>query len=235
MDILTQNIQLTKQLLPKGRAFRGPESGALDTLIAALSISEQVAYRDALSTLDSLLPDNANFSIDDATDWERRLGLPNGSASPLATRMLAIARKLQHPGNIPARQHYLYVEGQLQAAGFTVYVYENRFPDGMGGYVTDTPQNLAGGSGVNALQHGEAQHGDSQHGGAWGNMVVNSLDENTDASFNVGNNLRSTFFIGGATIGSYAFVPIARKQEFRQLILKLKPAQTVAFLFVTYI
>lgn len=47
--------------------------------------------------------------------------------------------------------------------------------------------------------------------------------------------LRSTFFIHGVTFPGEADVPLSRKDEFRQLILKLKPCQTVAYLQVNYI
>lgn len=225
---------LTKQLYPTGRAFRAAEGGFLDKMHDGLVVGEQLLMRDALSIQDMLVPDNANFTTADADYWERVLGMIDGSASPLVDRMAAIKRKMQHPGNIPARQHYLFLERELQLAGFNVFVYENRFPSG-GGYVTQTPQALAGIGGVAALQHNQALHGQRQHGGTWGNKVANYLDENLDRNFNLGSNLRSTFFIGGSPIGSYATVPLVRKQEFRQLILKIKPVQTVGLLFITYV
>lgn len=228
---------LTQQLYPRGRAFKFVAGGWLERLHDSLALSENKAYNDAIAILNSILPDNAGFTADDATDWERRLGLINGTGVPLATRMLAIKRKIQHPGNIKARQHYKYIEGQLQAAGFNVYVHENRFSDGMGGLMTRTPQDLAGigpYGGVDEFQHNDLQHGDGQHGGVWGNIVVNHIDLSRDLLFNVGNNLRSTFFIGGPTPGAYAAVPQNQMRQFRQLILKLKPTQTVAYLFIVY-
>lgn len=211
-----------------------PNNGWMQGLFTALSLSENAAYQDALAVLHAILPDNDNFTADDATDWERRLGLITNSAVPLADRKLAIQRKMNHPGDIKARQHYLYVQGQLQAAGFDVYVFENRFDDGMGGLETRSPFDIVGG-GTTEVQHGDIQHGDAQHGGAFSNIVANYIDETQDSLFYISPNLRSTFFIGGTPIGTYANVPVARKDEFRQLILKLKPAQTVAYLFINYI
>ena len=233
MDFITKISSLTQQLYPTGRAFKMPKGGWLESLHNGLRISENKAYMDAMAILYSLLPDNDNFTEDDATDWERRLGLINGTGIALATRKLAIRRKIQHPGDIKARQHYLYVEGQLQAAGFDVYVHENRFYTGLG-YYTRTPSELAGYGGVDEFQHGDGQHGDFQHGGGWGDMVVNSIDPARDLTFNVGANLRSTFFIGGIYPGDYAYVPANQRRQFRQLILKLKPVQTVAYLFIVY-
>src|SRR5690606_32537660 len=114
------------------------------------------AYADALKIQDAQLPDNDGFTADDATDWERRLGMIYSPLVPLADRKLAILRKMNHPGTIKARQNWLYVEGQLRAAGFDVYVHENRFDDGMGGYDTKTPVELSGGS-ASAAQYGQFQ------------------------------------------------------------------------------
>lgn len=228
-------LSLTKQLYPTGRAFKMPKLGYLDKFHNALAVSENQAYVDAVSILNSILPDNDGFTEDDATAWERRLGLITNTSVSLADRKLAIIRKINHPGTIPARQNYLYLQGQLQAAGFDVYVYENRFPDGFGGYETENPLTLSGGVGGVSFQHGDRQHGDFQHGGGFGNIVANYIDEDIDFLFDVGSNLKSTFFIGGTPIGTFANVPASRKAEFRQLILKIKPVQTVAFLFINYI
>lgn len=234
MSVKDKIIQLTKQFYPTGRAFKMPFDGVLDKLHQGLAESEARAYEDALSILDSALPDNENFTVDDATDWERRLGLITNDAVPLSTRKMAIIRKMNHPGTIPARQHYLYLQGQLQAAGFDVYVFENRFPISPSGYETRTPQEVTGGVG-NEIQHGDIQHGDSQHGTQLFDLVVNSLNAEFDSIFNIGANLRSTFFIGGNPIGTFANISAAREAEFRQLILKIKPVQTVAYLFINYI
>lgn len=233
MSIIGKIAQLTKQLYPTGRAFKMPIGSFFEKYHTALNLSEDRAYRDALSILDSALPDNDNFTAEDATDWERRLGLISNELVSLADRKLAIKRKMNHPGDIAARQHYLYLEGQLQAAGFDVYVYENRFDDGFGGYITMNPSDV--GLSGDPVQLADGQLGDFQLGGAEFQIVANSIFQSIDASFDVGTNLRSTFFIGGTPIGTSADVDQERELEFRQLILKIKPAQTVAYLFVNYI
>lgn len=235
MSIIEQIKQLAFQLMPTGRAFKGSDGGYLRTLNNALSMGEAKTIRDADATLAAILPDNADFTAQDATDWERRLGLITNEAVALEDRKLAIKRKLCHPGNIPARQHYLYLENQLRAAGFDVYVHENRFDDGSGGLETRDPLTVSGGAGGAQVQHGDIQHGDAQHGGYWTDLIANSVDRSRDANFNVGNNMRFTFFIGGATVGDYAQVDADREQEFRQLVLRIKPAHTVAYLFIVYV
>ena len=235
--ILDKIIALTKQLYPTGRAFKIFSGSVKDQLHRGLALSEERAYNDTLSILDKILPDNDNFLEEDAADWERRLGLITNENVSLQDRKDAILRKMNHPGTIKARQHYLYLQGQLQLAGFNVFVHENRFDDGMGGLETRSPLEVSGGGGQLQIQLGDWQLGDQQMGVIFegGGRVVNYIDEAQDSLFDVGDNLRSTFFIGGDPVGTFADVDINRKEEFRQLILKIKPAQTVAYLFINYI
>jgi hypothetical protein len=256
MSFIDQIKALSKQLLPTGRAFRANVGGWFDALIYALSISEAKAYSDALSILDSIIPDRYDptlpdnlqiFTGQDCTDWETRLGLtvynPDGPNIPLyqpnlKTRYDAILRKMQYPSTFKARTNPGNMQGQLQDAGFDVYVYRNRFFVS-GGWTTQNPVTISGGTGLLAYQHGDHQHGDGQHGGEWGDIVANYIDLNQDLLFQVGTNQYFTFFIGGPNLSSpataYANVPAARMDEFRQLILKFKPIHTVAYLFINYV
>lgn len=209
--------------------------GTLEKLHNGLNLSEVRAYDDARSILDSALPDNDSFTTDDATDWERRLGIASSNAVPLADRKLAIIRKINHPGTIKARQNYRYVEAQLQAAGFDVHVYENKFPDGSGGFVTKTPEQILGTSAGAAIHSPTVRHGTIRHGGTYSNKIVSYIEQEKDAQFVVAPNFRSTFYIAGGTINTFANVLASRKTEFRQLILQLKPVQECGFLFVNYV
>ena len=65
--------------------------------------------------------------------------------------------------------------------------------------------------------------------------VVNHIDPALDLYFDIGGNYRSTFFIGGVNLGEFADVDVNRKDEFRQLILKIKPTQSVAYNLINYI
>lgn len=68
-------------------------------------------------------------------------------------------------------------------------------------------------------------------------LIANYIDKSKDIGYIVGNNcgIKQTFFIGGSSIGTLATVPIARKNDFRELILKLKPAQMLGYLFINYV
>lgn len=235
MIIVDEILGLIKMFHPSGRAFKIPIGSNMEKLHRGLSQSGARAWNDGVSILDSIIPDNSNFTADDATQWERRLGLITNTAVPLADRKLAIIRKMNHPGTIPARSTAAFLEKQLRDAGFDVYVYENRFPDGMGGYETQNPLDLTGGVGAISPQYGDFQYGDQQYGSYYGNLVVNSIDENTDSTFDIGQNLKATFFIGGNPLGTFADVDAERKLEFRQIILKSKQTQMVAYLFINYV
>jgi hypothetical protein len=256
--MLYKLIKLTKQLYPKGRAFKLPENGWFYRLHKGLAESESRLYNDALSVLDSILPDNPNFTEQNATDWERRLGLINGTGLPLQDRKDAIRRKMNHPGNVMPRENWMFLEAQLQLAGFDVWIHENRV------LVNTTiqavppvfvvPQVGYGNHGefnhgenehgdnfsyyaqfLTYANHGEFNHGEMEHGGyLWNQQVVNFIPEILDANFNPGLSYRATFFVGGEIFGTFADVPTARKNEFRQLILKLKEVNTVAYLLINY-
>ncbi len=120
MSIIGDKIlALTKQLYPEGRAFKMPLGGYLEKLHEALSNSEQQAFADAISILSDILPDNANFTEDDATDWERRLGLIYNPLAILSDRMLIIKNKLNQPGNNPAKGSYLHLLKKISTDNFS--------------------------------------------------------------------------------------------------------------------
>lgn len=219
-------IRLTKQLYPTGRAFKMPVDGFLESLHFGLGISEEKAYLDAVSILNSILPDNDNFTTDDATDWERRLGLITNTSTSLANRKLAILRKLQAPGINPAKGHYLNLQRELQLAGFDVYVHEN--------IPAQSPLSFSGIDNRVYVQHGQKQHGSLSHGLTYTNKIANYIDEDKDKNFNLGGSFKSSFFIADL-YGGMANVPLSRKDEFRQLILKLKQVQSIGFLYINYV
>jgi len=200
----------------------------------ALSVSIAACYSAAIGVQDAMMPDNPNFTIDDAHDWYRRLGIYDSGLVSLSDMKLAIAQKQSFPVTPLNRQGRAFIEQQLQAAGFNVYVYENRFPDGMGGYITMTPDEILSTLPIGD-EYGDSEYGDSEYGSDYSNKIVNYLEESKDALFVVGSNYRSTFFVGGNPIGTFADVPEARKIEFRQLLLTLKQAQLCGFLFINYV
>jgi hypothetical protein len=225
-------INLSIQLFPTGRAFRIPKNGIREKINNADRQQDEYILNSAIRILDSILPDNPNFTTDDATRWEQRLGMIVNEDLDLETRKIAIRRKMNHPGTILARQSAGYIQDQLRAVGFDVYVYEN--PNEINPLVYFGVPT----SGI-AIHATDVYHmaTDLYHGDTflWDDVVANNIDYTKDAFFDVGLNLRCTFFICGATEGIFANVEAIRREEFRQLILKVKPTQTIAYLGINYI
>ncbi|MCJ7802753.1 MAG: NHL repeat-containing protein [Candidatus Marinimicrobia bacterium] len=219
-------LEQTKQLYPTGRAWWMKKNSIFEKVHLGLAYSESRALSAIRELLDSIIPDNDNFDDVDAFRWERALGLFQQPSISLDDRKAAILRKMQYPGSVPARQHYLFVQGELQKAGFNVYVHENRFGD------PPSVLNL-GASLYGQVKYGQATYG---AGGVTGTRIANHIEESKDAAFNFGStvNLRATFFIGGKIFPNRANVHIERKSEFRELILRLKPAQTAGSLLIDY-
>lgn len=214
---------LTNQLLPTGRAFRMPIGGYFEKLRDGLTVSEGRFRDDARSVLNSILPDNANFTSDDATIWEGRYGLVSNPSVSLADRKAAIERKINQPGPVKPRQNYRYIQKQLNLANFNVYVHENL------GRINPL---IAGGF-INQL--GDYQLGDAQLGGAVADKVARSVYSADDASFDIGTNYSNVFFIGGPNLGDFANVDADRELEFRDVILKIKPTHLIAYLLLNYV
>lgn len=206
-----------------------PEGGVLDRLHTALNLSEARAHDDARSTMDYIIPDNANFTEQDAQDWYRRYGMIYNPSVSLADKKAAIYQKMGEPRAVP-RGAAFYLQAQLRAAGFDVYVYENR--------AAESPFDVLGITGGFAIL-GEFELAEVELAEGWSTagitIVANHIEEVKDDTFSFASNYRSSFFISGSPITTFADVPADRKAEFRQLILRLKRAQCAAFLFVNYV
>jgi len=219
---------LSVQLYPTGRAWYMPENGVFQSMHDAFNLSFARLINENNQTIDSTFPDNVNFSEDDASLWEYRLGLITNTSLSLDIRKKAISRKLGHPNNIKARQHPLFIQSQLQLAGFDLYVHENTIP-------YRTPGDIIALS-LNNTQHGgDTQHSNNeQHGSDNFSVIANSIESNED--YAVGSsNLWASFFIGGVTLGDSVDVLASRERELRELVIKLKPAHTAAYIFINFV
>jgi len=252
-NFLKQITALTRQLLPTGRAFGNKEGGVNERLYISSDRNVEVMMSNANNVLNSILPDNDDFTADDATRWEERLGMITNSSVSLDDRKAAIIRKMNHPGTIPARQSADYLQDRLQSAGFDVYVHENNngfsfadlLNDALDATEMGTPE-MGTPDMINSIVYysewfsnvemGTAEMGATQMGGlTFTNLIANSLYVEEDSSFDVGANNNRTFIIGGEVLGTVADIVTAREEEFRQLVLRLKPVKSVAGLFINYI
>lgn len=219
---------LSRQLYPTGRAWWMPKNGVFDSFHNAINLSLIRIVNDSDKTIDSTFPDNVNFDENDCSIWEYRLGMTTNNSLSIEVRKEAIKRKMAFPSNIKARQSQLFIESQLQLAGFNVWVHENTSP-------YKTPDEILALT-LDIVQHGvDTQHGGStQHGFSGFDVIANETVLKESHSVGSGN-LWATFFIGGENLGDIASVPMSRIFEFKELVLKLKPANTVAFTFINYV
>lgn len=206
--------------------------GVLFRLHRAIGVILKKTYNDVLQIQNDMLPDNPLFDIGDAHDWYRRLGLFDSGSVSLTDMKAAIRQKMSWAGTPLNRQSRVYIEEQLRAAGFDVYVYENNF-----GGVAMTPAEILG------IPTGQAFYGNFDYGqlnyGALYSMegisvIFNYLEPEKD-QYALITEYKSTFYIAGATVSTFVDIPASRQTEFRQLVLKLKTAQMAAFAFINFI
>lgn len=223
-------LDLAKQLFPTGTANSIPVGGIKEKLLIALGYSQEQAVKDADNIINSMLPDNTDFTSSDAFRLEQMLGMITNNLISLSDRKSAIIRKLNHPSDITARQSYDFLQKSLHLAGFTdIYVYETNL---------DIDSILAiSGATSDSLEFGDFEFGENIEWGqtVYDNKIVNSLYSVKDRDFAEDSQNRNTFVIGGATLGSFGTVDQNRELDLRQLILKIKPIQTVGYLLLNYV
>lgn len=215
-------VKLKKQLLPTGRAFNVQVGSNFEKLLLSLADKESESLNDSLAILDMIIPDNTVFSVADAAKWEQVLSISGNDDDSLANRMAAIYRKMRFPGNVKGRQHKNYLEGQLQAANFDVKVYEygdikDYFTNKNHALTTEHSYNTTHGGGMAIPFYNE--------------IVANYLDKDMETPVTPTiDNLKNIFWIAGDTFNDFPNIPPARIEEFRHIILTIKPLHTVAFL-----
>lgn len=219
--------KLTRQLYPTGKAFNYSDDSTMFKLHDGLNDGIEDVINDSKSLLDSIFPDSDGFTIEDVRLWEYNLGIISNEDLPLQTRKDAVLRKITHPNNIKPRQHKLFIQDQLQKAGFGVYVHENTYPYQLPSEVA--PVTL----GVTQMGD-DTQMGDTTRMGSISYKVVaNKIG--IDESYIVGpDNIWATFFIGAEIKGNFASLPKVNETALRELVLKLKPTHTVAYLFIQF-
>ena len=228
-------FKMVALLYPTGRAWNLPEGGNFAAFHAGINLSLVQAALDAAATLDATFPDNVNFDSGDADLWEYRYGIPFNPALTLQQRMNNIYQAMAFPQNILGRQSPGYIEATLQAHGFNVKIYQNIFFDGGGNLYQKTPNEILGTvTETTQLRYISVQTqlgAQTQLGGAAYQFIANN---ETPEVYSTGGVLWPTFFIAGNTISTIANIHATMQTEFRRLVLKLKPAHTVAFLLINF-
>ncbi len=226
-------FRMVELLYPTGTAWNLPENRNFAKFHEAINLSLLQAALDAQALLDATFPDNANFDASDCTLWEYRFGIEYNPALTTTQRRQNIYNAMAFPQGVLGRQSPSYIEQSLRDAGFDVHIYENIFFDGGGNLYQKTPQEVLGLVSTITQFGGNTQFGGTTQFGGGGFSVI--ANQETAESYSTGGNLWATFFISGDTIDTPANVSQFRQREFRRLVLKLKPAHTVAFLIVNFV
>lgn len=229
-------MKLTGQLYPTGRAWYLPELGVFNKFHEALNVSLLRLIEDAFSMVDSSFPDNENFTEEDAELWEFKLGLVTNTNLTLDQRKVIILKKMSYPQNVNLRQSRAFIQQYLNDLGFNVGIYENIFYDEINNvYFRKLPNEIQSSSLLESQHGGNFQHSNSsQHGSGNFDVIANSSNDE-EYAFGGNENLYATFFIASPTdISQRASIPLTRKTEFRETVLKLKPAHLIAFTFINY-
>lgn len=208
---------LSNQLYPTGRAFWKKKNSIFDKVHEALALSESRVENDILNIQNDILADSVNMSETALELWENVFGLD--AKGTIAERLQIVYQRQIFPNNVLARQSLQFIQSQLQLAGFNVFLHK---------------QNTSPNSAIYGLfQYGQKKYGELVDSFQ---IITNHVDENKEVPFNftsIGE--KYIFYIGGENIGDYAEISVDLKNTFRELILLLKPAHSVAVLNINYI
>jgi hypothetical protein len=225
--------------------------GPVDQVHDVLSQSLDDVYKAIKQLRDAAIPGNAK-TVEEAGYWYRMLGIYNSGSVALDDMNAAIVQKYNYPGDEIYRQHVAFIEAKLRLAGFDVRVNENLFQNNSGDTVSLPTMNMA----IKPTMASSYTYCGSSMcgGGGYQQKAVRYLEQEKDITFDAGPYYRCTIFISGdwyrgarvsprTMCGStycghdhltVATVPAVRKVEFRQLVIQLKQATHVAYLFVQY-
>lgn len=235
-------LTLIIRLFPRAEAWRIAIGSWLRKLLegfASLPAAARVFIDRVYEQLNPRTVDAENIP-----DWERQFGI-NFPASDEVTRRLALAAKWAATGG----QSPQYIEDTLQAAGFNVYVHEWWVPPNEAPRTARDPRAYANQPLIGQYQcipDGETQHecADVSNGPQCTEWLMNEVN------YIVNDNLtpiapppipsdpdrwRFFIYIGAETFPNSAEVPMSRRDEFRELLLTICPAQQWIVTLVDYV
>jgi hypothetical protein len=217
VDYSSKFMRITRQLLPTGRAWWLAANSYISNIFEALSVSDSRIENDIINIKYSILADSNFMSLEAVERWESIFAIK--SSTVIEDRILAINQRQSYPGNVLARQSMPYIQSQLQLAGFNVYLSK--------GFDVST-----------AEYYDDCYYDDVIYDSTSDvfEIIANDVVVNRDAHFCLSSlDDYAIYTISASDIISNAQIQVERKNEFRELILRLKPAQVVCVLKVTYV
>lgn len=241
-------ISIFKHLLPTGRAWSLIKDKSLRKFFEALAPAVSESPRTFADDLyGDIFPDTTR----QLTEWEKQFGLTRApSLSDRQRRDRLIAKWRDHGGQSPS-----YIQDTLRANGFNVYVHEWWEPGS-----EPAPGEISQATARNPLlvinadyltlipmvdcgeplaQCGEEFAEAGNYVGRFGYPLVNKFIYDSD---DVGYTVPSDpelwpffMYVGGEQYGDVAEVPAARRYEFEELLLRIRPAQLWIGVIVRYV
>lgn len=233
--------RLVIRLFPRAEAWRVAIVTRLFQLLTGFSWLPSAArvYVDHVyAQLNPSTVDAGNLA-----DWERQFGISFPSNDE-AARRLALAAKWAAAGGQSPR----YLEDALQAAGFDVYLHEWWEPPNEAPRTARDPRDYANDPLIGEYQcidDAGPQHEctDEPSGPQCTDWLMNEVNYLVNDSMTPvapppipddPGAWRYFLYVGGEVFPSSATVPLARRTEFRELMLSLFPAQQWIVTLVTY-
>lgn len=220
-----------QHLLPQSVAWRLTIQKTLRSFFVGLA----GAPSGAKDFVDGVWGDLFPGTTRELTEWERTFGIETDPVD--ANRRTNIATEWAATGG----ESPSYIQGVLQAAGFSVYVYE-WWASGPP-WVARDPRTYTSVPLTGTVQCGETWARCGEPAAQCNDFLANDPKyfQNDTLSKRAPPPIPSDpsawpyfLYIAGATFPTPASVPIGRREQLRRLILKLKPAQDWVVLLVNY-
>jgi len=199
-----------KQLYPDGHAFNVSDNTNRFSIHESIDEALNSFISQLASLVNGAIPDSLNLDEKEVDLLEYKYGVYFTEGLTLAQRIERIRLKMTYPNNVVNRSSAAWIEHVLRSFGFDVRVYEN---EGINPIIFFHAKN----------QYGNSLYNGSSYGGYKYNVIANSMFDGENYNFGV--NLWATFFIRINTP-----IDSGRGGEFRELVLKLKPAHLCAIL-----
>ena len=222
--------------------------------LAKIKSLEEI-YQKLFNLLKQRIPDNEIFDNTDILNWERVLGLvQNNSISDDIRKERILSKQTYYLEELGQRE---LIEKRLRENGFDVYVHENRYPNEpietqvgfaecgfaeCGGYIlTDgdyiykQPEPYTEICANYIDSEIDSKLTESETGAECGLVECGQFECSNDYSIDIDSFNQSVFFVSAEIYPNKSNIDISRKDEFRQIILSLKPITDIALLYVNYI
>ncbi len=200
-----------KQLYPNGHAFNVSDNTNRFSVHESIDEALNGFISQLASLVNGAIPDSMDLDEKEVELLEDKYGVYFVEGLTLMQRIERIRLKMTYPNRVVNRSSAAWIQHVLNTFGFKVSIYEN---EGINpSLVSDFISN----------QYGRSMYGASSFGGYQYNVIANSMFRGE--KYNFGGNLWATFFIRiNEPIES------SRVSEFRELVLKLKPAHLCAII-----